>query len=634
MVANRIKLIISLLVFSSLFLGCEEPDTTAPTVTVIYPTHATSVSEVVGVTCVATDNVGIERVELWVDGVSTGLTDNTEPYSITWNTTQYVDGSTHVVTVRAYDVNDNKGDSDPVTITIDQSDAYPAAVNITNVSYDTETMTIGWERSQDNDFSKYELYSGLDTTNFELLATIDHQDSTAYFVSEFDPRVNNYFRVTVYDTLGLSSSGNYLSNALHTAPNAVNVTNVSYTLSEMTITWETYVTNLARMQSMLAKHGQSSSILGGTDFTSYELLYSETENGTKVSIASFTDIDSTTYILTEFDPTHENWFWVKVTDYWGLTSVGEGMFAIDSEPIASFSVSPFYGTIEQTFSFDASGCSDIDEATSMLQVRWDWETDGDWDTGYSSTKTESHQFTVIGSYLVTMEVKDSWGLTGTIQETIIVAGLVTDIDGNVYETVAIGDQVWMAENLMVTHYRNGDEISTGYSDTDWANVFSGAYCIYNDNTSNEVDTYGALYNWYAATDSRNIAPEGWHVPTDDDWKELEMALGMSQSGADNSVWRGTNEGSKLAGNADLWNNGALENDSEFGTSGFTALPGGNRYDDGRYDQMGAYSFFWSATEYDSTYAWYRGLLYYYSDVLRYNSDSSKRYGFSVRCVKD
>ncbi|MEJ2629601.1 MAG: fibrobacter succinogenes major paralogous domain-containing protein, partial [bacterium] len=107
-------------------------------------------------------------------------------------------------------------------------------------------------------------------------------------------------------------------------------------------------------------------------------------------------------------------------------------------------------------------------------------------------------------------------------------GTVTDIDGNTYQTVKIGDQWWMAENLKVTHYRNNDEIPNVTYWGDWHDLSTGAYCDYNNNEGN-VSTCGHLYNWYAVNDSRNIAPEGWHVPTDEEWKELEMYLGMSRS---------------------------------------------------------------------------------------------------------
>ena len=240
---------------------------------------------------------------------------------------------------------------------------------------------------------------------------------------------------------------------------------------------------------------------------------------------------------------------------------------------------------------------------------------------------------------------------------------VTDIDGNVYQTVAIGStadvnhsgsmnildilflinnlykgglapncsegQVWMVENLKVTHYRNGDSIPNVTDNAAWWALTTGAYCEYNNNISS-VATYGRLYNWYAVSDSRNIAPTGWHVPTDAEWKQLEMTLGMSQAQADSIGWSGTTEGGKLkeAGTTH-W---LTPNTGATNESGFSALPGGYRYYNyGTYMDTGNYAYFWSSTEY-SNYAWYRTLLYYSSALhrnLNYKED-----GFSVRCVKD
>jgi len=209
---------------------------------------------------------------------------------------------------------------------------------------------------------------------------------------------------------------------------------------------------------------------------------------------------------------------------------------------------------------------------------------------------------------------------------------VTDIDGNVYQTLIIGNQEWMAENLKVTHYRNGDAIPNLTVSNEWINTTSGAYCVY-DNIPANAETYGNLYNWFAVFDSRNIAPEGWHVPTDEEIKELELALGMSQAQADETGWRGTNEGSKLAGRADLWADGNLENNVEFGTSGFSLLPGGNRGSNGVYGGMFDYGYFWSSSEGDYVeWGWDRSLHYGNADVHRYAI--GKSFGFSVRCVND
>jgi uncharacterized protein (TIGR02145 family) len=202
---------------------------------------------------------------------------------------------------------------------------------------------------------------------------------------------------------------------------------------------------------------------------------------------------------------------------------------------------------------------------------------------------------------------------------------VTDIDGNTYRTVKIGKQWWMAENLKVTHYLNGDAIPRVGNEIDWSNLVTGAHW-------NEYDakSYGLIYNWYAVSDSRIIAPMGWHVPSDQDWMELEMSLGMSRSEADEFGWRGREEGGKLKETGVFhWyepNAGATNE------SGFSALPVGWRYATGGFPDMGSDACFWSSSEAQDTLALHRNLNYQHSDVYRGKMD--KRYGFSVRLISD
>lgn len=206
---------------------------------------------------------------------------------------------------------------------------------------------------------------------------------------------------------------------------------------------------------------------------------------------------------------------------------------------------------------------------------------------------------------------------------------VTDIDGNKYFTMKIGDQCWMMGNLKVTHYRNGDPIPNITDNGEWEGLMTGAYCEY-DNNPAYVDSYGRLYNWYAVDDSRNIAPDGWHVASDAEWKQLEMYLGMSQAQADTTHWRGTDEGGKLKEPGTThWQS---PNTGATNESGFSALPGGFRYLDGAFGVVGSYAFFWSSTEFVSGYAWSRGLNYIVSQVARSGDDV--QCGFSVRCVRD
>jgi len=213
---------------------------------------------------------------------------------------------------------------------------------------------------------------------------------------------------------------------------------------------------------------------------------------------------------------------------------------------------------------------------------------------------------------------------------VLATKTVTDIDGNVYKTVRIGNQVWMAENLKVKHYRNGDTIPNITGDSQWSNLSSGAWCYYGSRTSNG-STYGCLYNWYAVNDSRGLAPAGWRIPSDADWKQLEMYLGMSRSAADADGWRGTDEGGKLKETGtsrwDTPNKGATD------AFGFRALPGGCRdYYNGHYVILGNNAYFWSSSENSSDDAWFRSLYTSYSNINR--GSHNKRYGFSVRCVRD
>jgi uncharacterized protein (TIGR02145 family) len=200
-------------------------------------------------------------------------------------------------------------------------------------------------------------------------------------------------------------------------------------------------------------------------------------------------------------------------------------------------------------------------------------------------------------------------------------GPVTDIDGNSYQTIKIGNQWWMAANLKVTHYRNGDAISHVADSLSWISLTIGAYCEYNNDVNN-VATYGLLYNGHAVFDNRNIAPAGWHVPSDAEWQTLVNYLGGSSVAGGKMKEAGTTHWSSP-------NTGATNE------SGFSALPGGSRYGDfatADYVSMGYLAYFWSSTEYDSNFAWTRVLYYWQSDL---NRDShGKRYGQSVRCVRD
>ena len=211
-----------------------------------------------------------------------------------------------------------------------------------------------------------------------------------------------------------------------------------------------------------------------------------------------------------------------------------------------------------------------------------------------------------------------------------------DIDLNYYQVVTIGTQTWMAENLNTTRYRNGDDIRKVKEDGYWSNLTTGAYCNY-DNDPNISTTYGRLYNWYAVNDNRNIAPTGWHVPTDAEWTTLENYLIANGYNYDGTT-RYNNIAKALASDMGWTSSsilGAVGN-TDYPTyrnkSGFTALPGGFRGYDGAFLYTGSGGYWWSATEGSSANPRYRGLDYRHSYVGR--DEANKKYGFSVRCIRD
>lgn len=195
---------------------------------------------------------------------------------------------------------------------------------------------------------------------------------------------------------------------------------------------------------------------------------------------------------------------------------------------------------------------------------------------------------------------------------------VTDIDGNVYRTVTIGTQTWMVENLKVTRYRNGDSIINAKVDGHWEQVLAGAYCNYN-NDPTLAETYGRLYNWYAVYDWRNIAPLGWHVPTRADWDTLANFLIKDEF---------TGGKLKETGN-EHW---LSPNKNATNSTGFTALPGGNRYYNGHFLSIGRSGNWWSSTRTGTSHAWH--IILITNDGRFYNGHEDRRLGYSVRCIKD
>ena len=218
------------------------------------------------------------------------------------------------------------------------------------------------------------------------------------------------------------------------------------------------------------------------------------------------------------------------------------------------------------------------------------------------------------------EIDNPTSITTAVFNPNVSYGTMTDQDGNVYKTVTIGTQTWMAENLRTTKYRDGTAIQYVTDNTAWTALTTGAYCTYNKTTKlDSIATFGRLYNWYAVNTGK-LCPTGWHVPSDAEWTTLTTYLGGETIAVGKLKETGTMH----------WSS---DNTGTTNETGFTALPGGYRGPYGEFARIGDYGYWWSATEFDATRVWYRGILYDFSDVAR-GGDANKLMGLSVRCLRN
>ena len=216
--------------------------------------------------------------------------------------------------------------------------------------------------------------------------------------------------------------------------------------------------------------------------------------------------------------------------------------------------------------------------------------------------------------------------------TATVPTTVSDIDGNTYSTVAICNQIWTKSNLKVKKYSDGTIIPEVKTAAAWNALTTGGWCYYNNNSSNGI-TYGILYNWYAVAGiydaaslanpalRKKLAPTGYHIATDTEWSTLIDCLGGDVLAGDTMKEIGTTHWTATGTNPTATN-----------TSGFTGLPGGYILESGLFSNIGNYGYWWSSTENNTTYAWYRALIYNWGNAIRNNY--GKRDGLSVRCLKN
>lgn len=209
-------------------------------------------------------------------------------------------------------------------------------------------------------------------------------------------------------------------------------------------------------------------------------------------------------------------------------------------------------------------------------------------------------------------------VTGSCKKDSGENGTVKDGDGHVYSVVKIGTQLWTAENLRATKYNDGKPIPLVTNNAEWESLNSAGFCWYDNDSDSYKEEYGALYNW-DAVNSGKLAPVGWHVATDADFAALTKFLGSDSVAGGKLKEKSTTH----------W---AVPNTGATNASGFTAIPGGFRHLDGRFFEIGQSNNLWTSSHATSDFEFCWGLGYNYKNISRNVYD--KRYGFSVRCVKD
>jgi uncharacterized protein (TIGR02145 family) len=311
-----------------------------------------------------------------------------------------------------------------------------------------------------------------------------------------------------------------------------------------------------------------------------------------------TDWLDTPYYEHLFNDEGENRIRLQVQDQYGLnksTSKTINILHSNQPPTATFIMSSEYGNLTSEFYFDANNVRDDEDFFNVLEVRWDFESDGVYDTEYSMTKTATHFYGYSGDIKVTLEVKDTGGLTDTTSQIIHISdgtnptGYVIDNqNGTMYGTVKIGDQWWLSSNVDATASRS---------------------CY--RNIADNCETYGGLYTWPVAMGgstsekAQGICPQGWHIPTNEEWEELFSFLGDENARAE------------------------LEPD---GSSDFRLLFAGQRSSKGTYEYMGTVTNFWSSSRPSGTNAWSYSFQAGKDQIWKLTLGQS--YRISVRCIKN
>jgi uncharacterized protein (TIGR02145 family) len=561
----------------------------------------------------------------------------------------------------------------------------PTLLNVEPIIDPEPQIEIRWKNNEEYT-EKFDIWRKTNSGDYNLIATVAKthlsyiDDSCVFGV------VYSYVVISVFADKSSPYSNSLTAPALIPQPSELNFNTLSD--SEISITWvdncsfeEGFLIErkngddfhqVADLNANLTEYSDSGLEVGQTyDYRVAAYTFVNTSSWTIIS--TVTDFPAPTDLsVTLINDSEIQLSWVENTDYESGFNIerdaGSGFIEIASVSADVTEYSDTGLTVGQVYDYRVAAYTSVNtsswtsittvtdfpaptdlSATGMsdTEIQLNWTDNTTYESGFKIERDAGNGFTEIVSLSADATEYIDTGLTYgesykyrvsayTISNTsdfcfpavgYACSNCISDFDGNIYETIQIGDQIWMAENLKVTHYRDGTPIPNLTSDLDWTNTNSGAYCFYENNVSN-ADMYGALYNNHIMDNSISIAPEGWHVSTYQDWEELINYLAdngygdvygyVGKSLASTSGW----EISNVVGN--VGHDQASNN-----SSGFTWVPGGLR-SLGGFGSIGSTGGFWSRSNVGSAY--YKSLSSHSAGVGW--SLNGHQWGNSIRLVKN